>query len=135
MTPGKYENDPEWMRDLSPPQRAFFRILTDQRVANLIDAADLIGDMDADLLQLLRAMSHENYRDLRQFMWRAKPETLRFLYDLREQELEELEASIETYIAFKRAGRVIKWGAATLFAAFIGMTVLWDKIAGKLPPK
>ncbi len=129
MGPGReYDQDPEWMRELTPPQRAFFRILTDQRVANMVAAGDLVGDMDADGVQLIRALGTDEYRALRQFMWRCKPEVLEFLYEMRKQEIEELEAAIETYLAFKRTGRVMKWGAITLFGAFIGMLAIWDKI-------
>lgn len=133
--PGRdYKDDPEWMHDLTAPQRAFFRMLTDQRVAHLVEAADLIGDMDGDMIQLVRALSHENYGETRQFLWRCKPHVLRFLYEMREQELEELQAAVETYIAFKRTGRVLKWGAATLFATFVGMSLLWDKITTVIKP-
>lgn len=135
MTPGKdYSDDPEWMRDLTPPQRAFFRILTDQRIANIMAASDLLGDLDADMLQLLRALNTDEYREVRQFMWRTEPKVLRFLHQMREHELEELEAAIETYLAFKRTARIVRWGAVTAFGAFVGMSLLWDKITTWIKP-
>lgn len=131
-----HKDDPEWMHGLTDTQRAFFKMLTDQRVSNLVTAADLLGDMDGDTFGLLSQLGSEEYRELRQFMWRCKPETLRFLYEMREQELEELQAAIETYLAFKRTARVLKWGAVTLFGAFVGMSLLWDKLTSmiRLPP-
>jgi hypothetical protein len=42
--------------DLTEPQRVLLTTLTDQRVANLINLADVIGDMNVDGLEFLRRL-------------------------------------------------------------------------------
>ena len=95
-------------------QEAFWIGLTDQRVANLWEAADYISDLSAEGKEFLRS---------------AKPETLTFLKELRKDEVEELGNAIENARAFRRGGRLLRWSIVTLFGTFVGMSVIWDKIS------
>jgi hypothetical protein len=117
---------------LTEPQRALAKWLTDQRVANLMQMADIIGDLDADAVQFLRILGHPSYESLRKFLLQAKPETFAFLTDLRKSEVEDIEEAIETARSLRRTGRVMKWGLVTLGAAFLGMVSVWDKLVAIL---
>jgi hypothetical protein len=56
-------------------------------------------------------------------------ETWKFLRRLRPEELDELGNAIENARAFRRAGKLVRWSIVTLFGAFVGMSVIWDKIS------
>jgi hypothetical protein len=75
-------------------QEAFWKGLTDQRVARMWAVADDWDDLSHDAKEFLRS---------------AKPETLKFLKDARETEIKELENGIELVRSFKTTGRVLKW--------------------------
>lgn len=116
--------------DLTVPQRVFFQSLTDQRVANLFLMADVVGDAQSDGIAFLRLLgsNSEEHRELRRFLLRANPATLRFLTELREREVKDIEVAIETARSIGRTGRVIRWGALTLAATFLGLVAAWDKL-------
>lgn len=109
-------------RGLTDAQEALLVALTDQRCANLMATADFVADLSDDAKNFLRE---------------AKPSTLRFLKDARDFEIAELESGIELVRAFKTAGRVVRWTVVTLFGAFVGAALIWDKISGwmKTQPK
>jgi hypothetical protein len=100
--------------DLPLTTRRFLEVLSDQRVANILLASDVFGDMDADTLRIIRNL---------------KPELLKFLGEMREDEIEELQNSIELVRAFRRTGRVVRWSVGTLFATFVGVMLVWDKVS------
>lgn len=120
------------MPPLTETQLAFLKMLTDQRVANIVQASDLIGDMGSEALDILLALSDDERKVLRQCFWRINPETLRFLMEMRADELDELKAAVETYIAIKRTMRVVRWGVATLIGAFLTILILWERMSGAL---
>lgn len=93
------------MTPLLPPdatdvQREFWKGLTDQRVANIWDAADFIADLSPEAREFLRRADKRKIREL------------------------------DSYIAFMSAAGVIWkffWvGGATLFGIFVAVTQLWD---------
>jgi len=88
--------------------------------------------MKADGLEILRKIGDDEYRDLRKFLREGRPETFEFLAELRADEVGELNNAIENARAFRRAGKLMKWGIVTLFGTFVGMSVIWDKIASWL---
>ena len=94
--------------------RRFLETLDDERVRSIVLAADVFGDMDAETLILLR---------------NPKPELIRFLVEMREAEIEELQNAIDLVRAFRRTGRVVRWSIATLFGAFVSMVLIWDKVS------
>lgn len=122
--PGRFT--PEEMTIL---QRHFMAMLTDQRVANLFLASDIIGDMGADGLTFLRNLSNPEHRAMRRFLLDARPEVLTFLSELRKDELENIAVTITTAIALRRALSFVKWGIITMFGAFVGMALLWEKLS------
>lgn len=122
----------ELLSKLSEPQRIFLTSLTDERIRHLASAAEFFSEIDDDVISIAHAFGKPEWKELRKFFWQCKPETLEFLSDLREEELDELRGSIETYIAIKRTMRVIRWAAATLSAAFVGMMLVWEKFAALL---
>ena len=113
-------------------QRAFWKGLTDQRAANIWEMADLIGDMNNDGIEFLRSMGGKDHRPLQKFLLEAKDETFTFLTDLRSDELKELSNAIENARAFRRGGRLLRWGIVTLFGTFVGITIIWDKVSAFL---
>jgi hypothetical protein len=122
-------------------QAAFWVALTDQRCADLFDAADFISTLsnegriflrsaDPGALKALQGVAIR--KEVAEFLRDAKPETLTFLREARAEEIEKLAAGIGYVTAFSATGRVMKIGIITLFGAFVGMTIIWDRIAGWL---
>jgi len=104
------------------------KMLTTQRFANLLEVADLIGDMSADGVEVIRKIGDADHKDLRKFLREGRPETFEFLAGLRKDELDELGNAIENARAFRRAGKLVRWGIVTLFGTFVGVSWLWDKL-------
>ena len=125
---GHGSDDDEDRFAATSPQKVFLKAMTDQRVANLFLVADVFGDMGPDGLTFMRAMGDPEYKRLREFLLRARPETLKFLTDLRTNEVADIEEAIETARSLKRTGRVMKWGTVTMAAAFLGFLAVWDKL-------
>ncbi len=103
--------------EITPAQWSLLAALTDQRVTNYMEGADFIADLS---------------KEAKDFLQNAKPGTLTFLKDLRPDELSELGNAIENARAFRRGGRLLRWGIITLFGTFVGMTVIWDKVSAVL---
>jgi hypothetical protein len=115
---------------LTRQQWTFLRWLdTDQRVADVVQAGQVIGDLDADALQVLRFLNSDDGKPLRKFLLEAKPELLAFLTELRSKEVEDIGSAIQTAIAMKRAWSLFKAGFLFALGAFVGMVTAWDKIA------
>lgn len=108
--------------EITPAQWAVLQALTDQRCVNLMEAIDFIADLPPETKIALM---------------QGDKETWTFLRRLRPEELTELGNAIENARAFRRAGKLVRWTIITLFGAFVGMSVIWDKVSalfGK-PPK
>jgi len=105
------------------------KMLTTQRFANLLEIADLVGDMSPDGVEVIRKIGDADHKDLRKFLREGRPETFEFLAGLRKDELDELGNAIENARAFRRAGKLVRWGIVTLFGTFVGVSWLWDKIS------
>lgn len=105
---------PEKYAELSLIQRRFIETLDDEKVVAITEAASL-----------LRALPDE----AKEFLRGAKPETLTFLKDLRPDEINELANAIENTKAFRRAGKLVRWGIVTLFGTFVGISMIWDKVS------
>jgi hypothetical protein len=109
------------MQDHSQPSKmtkaqvAFWVGMTDQRVANMWEAADLIAGLGADGKEFFRA---------------ADPATFKFLKGLREEEVKDLAACVKYFIAFRTAFSFIFWGVGVLLAAFVAVITAWDKVSG-----
>jgi hypothetical protein len=125
---------PEKNGDLTPVQSAFLKSLSDQRAADLVAAGDLIGDMDAETIFLIRLLSNQDGRILRKFLLEVRPETLQFLTDLRKKEIEDIGAAIETAIALRRTFRFLRWGLTAFIGAMLTMAIAWEKIASLFKP-
>lgn len=85
------------------------KMMTTQRFANLMEVADLLGDMEMDGLEVLRKLGHADSKNLRRFLREGKPETFEFLASARKEEILELQNGIELVRSFKMTGRVLKW--------------------------
>jgi hypothetical protein len=115
---------------LTPQQWTFLRALSnDQIVADVIHAGQIIGDLDADALQVLRFLNSEDGKALRRFLVDARPELLSFLTELRKREIDDIGSAIETAMALKRAWSLFKTGLLFAIGALVGMVTIWDKIA------
>ena len=104
------------------------KMMTTQRFANLLEVADIVGDMNADGIEIIRKIGNADNRDLRRFLRESTPETFKFLAGLRADEVGELNSAIENARAFRRAGKLVRWGIVTLFGTFVGMSLIWDKL-------
>ena len=89
--------------DATDVQKAFWKGLTDQRVANMWDAADFIHDLS--------------------------PEAREFLRKADKRKIEQLESHISFMSAAGIVWKFLWVGAATLFAMFIGLTQILDWFA------
>lgn len=108
---------------LTPAQEAMLVAFTDQRCANLLACADFVADLP------------EAAKD---FLMEAKPETLKFLKDARDVEIAELANGIELVRAVRMTSRIMRILIITMFSVFVGVMMIWDKLAGWLktaPPK
>ena len=100
--------------EITPAQWAVLQAMTDQRCANFMEAMDFIADLKTETKDALM---------------QADKETWDFLRRLRPDELNELGNAIENARAFRRAGKMVRWSIVTLFGTFVGMSVIWDKVA------
>lgn len=101
---------PDGMTDV---QWAFWVGLTDQRVANLWDAADYIADLKPEAKDLLR---------------NADRSTLKWLERASPEDIEQLQYSIKFMEASKLLGRVAWFVAAFICGAIITFVTAWDKL-------
>ncbi len=58
------------------------KMMTTQRFANLLEVADIVGDMQADGIEIIRKLGDPEYRNLRKFLREGRPETFEFLAGL-----------------------------------------------------
>ena len=114
--------------DMTAAQLAALTMLTEQRGLNLLQLADIIGDMTPRGLEFLRRLGDPSHDDLTEFLLHAEPETLKFLGDLREEEVATLKDGIRLVVAVQLLGRVGKWSVVTLFGALVGSILIWEKV-------
>ena len=100
--------------EITAAQWAVLSAFTDQRCANLLEAADFIADLPEETKTALM---------------QGDKGTWEFLRRLRPDELNELGNAIENARAFRRAGKMVRWSIVTLFGTFVGMSVIWDKVS------
>lgn len=100
--------DPEKMTEA---QKTFMVGLTSQRIANIWEAADYIGDLSKESKDLLR---------------NADKATLRWLERARPEEIEQLQRSIKVMEASKLLTKVL-WFLLT--GAILTVLDVWQKIA------
>lgn len=84
----------------SDVQVAFWKGLTDQRVANMWDAADFIGDLS--------------------------PEARSFLRTADKKKIEQLESHINFMNAASIIWKFLWVGGAMIFGVFVGINQLWE---------
>jgi hypothetical protein len=88
-------------------QVAFWKGMTDQRVANMWDAADFIADLS--------------------------PEAREFLLKADKEKIGDLDRHITFFNNAKVIWKFLWVGVATLFGIFVGITQIWDWVAKHLP--
>ena len=108
------DNNHPHFPEITRAQWAYLSALTDQRITNSLEAADFISDLS---------------KEAKDFLRNSRPATLTFFKELRADEILELGNAIENARAFRRGGRLLRWGAITLFGTFVSMTVIWDKVS------
>lgn len=99
--------------DMTDVQEAFWIGLTDQRVANLWEAADYIAELKPEAKDLLR---------------NADKATLKWLERASEEDVAQLQYSIKFMEASKLLGKVAWIAAAAFFGALITLLTLWEKL-------
>lgn len=100
--------------EITEAQWAVLVALTDERCKGLLEAIDFIRDLPDETRQFLRD---------------AQPETVKFLRGARKEEIEKLQEGIQLVVATQLLGRVGRWTVVTLFGTFIGMMMIWDRLA------
>jgi hypothetical protein len=103
--------DPAEMTDV---QKAFWRGMTDQRVANLWDAAGFIAELS---------------KPAKEFLRNAEPETLEWLERASPQDIDKLKDGIKFTEAVRLLGRAWFWFTATGIAALVAAMALWEKLS------
>ncbi|MGO3933444.1 hypothetical protein [Rhodopseudomonas pseudopalustris] len=104
---------PAELTELTEAQKAFLVCLTDQRVANILEAADDWFDLRPEAKDLLR---------------NAKPETLEWLERASKDDIELLKYSISFISASRLLGKVGWFISAMLFGIAVGVLTLWDRV-------
>ena len=105
------------------------KMMTTERFANLMEVADIIGDMNSDALEVLRKLGDSEHAGLRQFLREGKKETFEWLAGLRKDEVSDLNNAIENVRALQRSGRLMKKGSVALVAGFLLMAGFSEKLA------
>lgn len=105
------------------------KMMTTQRFTNLMDLADIIGDMESDGIEILRKLGDPDYKNLRKFLREGKPETFEFLAGLRKEEVGELGNAIENARALRRSGKLVRNTAIALAGGFVTFAAAGDKLA------
>ena len=100
--------------DRSAAQKAFWYGMTEQRVANMWDAADFIADLSPEGREFLRS---------------ADKKTLAFLQGLRAEEIDQLKSGISAYGAFMTTGRILRTVGIVTFSIFIASLTIWEYVA------
>jgi hypothetical protein len=115
--------------ELTDVQFYALQMLTEQRGVNLIQLADLIGDMNPQGLEFMRRLGDPSHEALTGFLSQAKPDTLRFLTDLRKEEVGTLQSGIRIVVALQLIGWILKWGLGGLIALFLTVAALGEKVS------
>jgi hypothetical protein len=100
MTPPHGKFDPETMTDI---QHAFWNGMTDQRVANMWDAAELIADMS--------------------------PEAKEFLRRADKKKIEELESTLQFITNANIVRKFLMIAGATLVGGIIAVSQAWEWVS------
>lgn len=115
--------------ELTDVQFYALQMLTEQRGVNLIQLADVIGDMTPQGLEFMRRLGDPSHGALTNFLSQAKPETLTFLTDLRKEEVGTLQSGIRIVVALQLIGWILKWGLGGLVALFVTVAALGEKVS------
>ena len=118
--------------ELTDVQFYALQMLTEQRGVNLIQLADVIGDMTPQGLEFMRRLGDPSHEALTTFLSTARPETFKFLAEARDFEIEKLRDGLRMVVAFQMVGRAVRNGTVLLFGTFVGMALIWDKVAAWL---
>ena len=81
--------------DATQLQRDFIASLTVQRMANVNALADLLGDMNADGLEIFRIIGSKDYKPLREFLRATDEKTFKWLARADEEKLKQVDAAIQ----------------------------------------
>ncbi|WP_375413108.1 hypothetical protein [uncultured Bradyrhizobium sp.] len=107
------------------------KMMTTQRFSNLMEVADVIGDMGADGIDVLRKLGDPDYKNMRRFLREGKSETFEFLASARKEEILELQNGIELVRAFKTTGRVVKWAIISVGTTLAAVIAIKSWLIGK----
>ncbi len=89
-------------------------ILNGHRRVALVTLLDVVGDMNADGLDLLRRIGSPDYKSLTKLFREGNSETFDFLAQLRPAEVKDLAGGIELVRAFRTTGSFVKWAIISL---------------------
>jgi hypothetical protein len=81
--------------DATQLQRDFVASLTVQRMANVNALADLLGDMNADGLEIFRIIGGKDYKSLREFLRTTDEKTFKWLARADEDKLKKIDSLIQ----------------------------------------
>lgn len=115
--------------ELTDGQLYALTTLSEQRGANIIQLADLVGDMNADGLEFLRRLGDPRHEALTNFLSRAKAETLTFLAEDRPEEIDNLQAGLRIVVSIQLIGRILKWSVVGFLMFFAAAATFGEKVS------
>ncbi len=110
--------------DLTPVQKAFIESLDDETVAELIHAAKVIGNLDADSLAFIQSRRKEVFDFLRD----GHEDLFKWLRDRRKDEVSYMEGFFKKSMQWQGVLRMLRIGVAVLFSFFAGCAVIFQWI-------
>ena len=130
---------PERYAELSLVARRFLETLTDEKVVQLTEAADLIRELPSGARDFLEQTDIETFKALRnirlrpeviKFLDNTEEDTIKFLTGMRKEEVSDLKNGVAYARAFRLAGRFMRFSIGILFATVVGAVYLFDKFSG-----
>ena len=132
---------PERYIELPLVARRFLETLTDERVVQITEAADLIRDLQPGAREFLEQTDAATLKALKgvilrpelvKFLNNAEPVTINFLSGMRDEEVGDLKNGVAYARAFRLSGRFLKFSIGIMFATTVGAVYLFDKFSAWL---
>lgn len=131
------ENEKRY-KDLPLTVRAFLETLNEQKVIEILKAAELLGSVTPDTRAFLQQASPETLRFLQharaseierlEIAVQASPEALKWLQSARAEEIKTLDSGLRLVRALETVGWLGKWVIVTFVGAVVTMAMFGDAV-------
>jgi hypothetical protein len=112
------QNDKRYA-DLPHEVRAFLETLDGEGVTNIVDVMRFYRDL---------SMPRSGRISPVDFLINAKPRTLEWLRDARQEEIDQLDEAIKLVRSSRTVGKFMKWAALTFLGALLLMSQFGDAV-------